>query len=173
MYEIHDNGGRPFRIEIDDIQVMVFIVVDDKQYKHYSPLKTFNGVTKVFVGKDTNPEPDRHDGNSILIQLQSGTKGIFIGFEIYEFELFDEIVDYISPIGNNDVPYPYAIGTKGIYLMIEDVYITFNEYIMNEIKSGVKDPYRLYYDQNEKQITKQQKLGIIRPIVKQLIQKRL
>ena len=55
----------------------------------------------------------------------SGDKYIYIGSEIYSFTTGNgkenAIVKYISPIGNNDVPYPYAISGKYTYLMIEDV----------------------------------------------------
>ena len=39
---------------------------------------------------------------------------IYIGIE--EFKVFnDEIIKYVSPVGNSDVPFPYAIGKKNIY----------------------------------------------------------
>ena len=36
------------------------------------------------------------------------------------------IIDYVSDVGNNDVPYPYAIGETNVYLMIENVYFPKN-----------------------------------------------
>lgn len=34
----------------------------------------------------------------------------------------DEIVDFMSPMGNNTVPYPYATGKKNIYLTVSQKY---------------------------------------------------
>ena len=53
-----------------------------------------------------------------------------------------EIKKFISPVGNNDVPYPYAVDVDGnYYLMIEDVII---DKITN-IKKYDNDPYEFYY----------------------------
>ena len=48
-------------------------------------------------------------------------KYLYIGSEIYSFNTIEDdvIIDYFSDIGNNDVPYPYAIGEKYIYFMLE------------------------------------------------------
>jgi hypothetical protein len=34
-----------------------------------------------------------------------------------------EIVDYQSPLGSNDVPYPYAVSKDYVYLILENVRI--------------------------------------------------
>ena len=79
---------------------------------------------------------------------------VFIGDNIYKFRSYAEIVKYVSPIGNNDVPYPYAIDKLGnYYLMVE--YVVFKN-----IPSNMKnDPYDYYY--NIDQITSD--IGIIPP----------
>ena len=85
-------------------------------------------------------------GNSILIKERKG-KYIYIGERIASFQLQDDdIVEYLSPIGNNDVPYPYAKGIKYTYLMIEKIKIP-NEKLHNS------DPYRQYYDYQDNPTT--------------------
>ena len=37
-----------------------------------------------------------------------------------------EIVEYLSDLGNNDVPYPYAIDDKGNYILMNDKIIINN-----------------------------------------------
>ncbi len=66
-------------------------------------------------------------GNSVLLQVID--KYVYIGMtytgsEIYEFKPSDEdeIIEYYSLVGNNDVPYPVAIGKKNVYFMLEQRY---------------------------------------------------
>jgi hypothetical protein len=55
---------------------------------------------------------------------------MFIGMNIKTFSLEnDEIINFISPVGNNDVPYPFAIGKKNTYFFFEDTYID-NKYLI-------------------------------------------
>lgn len=95
------------------------------------------------------------DGNSILINTDRNNY-VFIGSRIYSFQAKYEIVEYISPVGNNDVPYPYAIDkNKNIYLMEENI-ILHNDKI-NKLDHShssldlIQDPYRYYYDNQETQ----------------------
>jgi hypothetical protein len=66
---------------------------------------------------------------------------MYIGDAVKTFEPIkdDLILDYQSPIGNSDVPYPYAVGEKYTYLMIENVYID------NAALNKKEDPYKQYY----------------------------
>ena len=112
-------------------------------------MKTISNYEDIFIGDDAycysgkkrymKKEPFAL-GNSILIKL-SKHKYISIGWKVEEFKTEDEIVKYVSPIGNSDVPYPYAIGTKYTYLMIENIYIE-NEFLKIY---GNEDPYDVYY----------------------------
>ena len=91
---------------------------------------------------------------------------MYIGNKIYEFKTKDEIVDYMSFVGNSDVPYPYAIGTENTYLMIEDVFIPNKELKV----FGNEDPYEIYYAFARKK--KYGKIGQKFP-KKEMIQERL
>jgi hypothetical protein len=79
------------------------------------------------------------DGNSILVKV-NGFKYYYIGSEIYSFVAADEIVEFFSPVGNNDVPYPWSMDVNGvIYLMLERV-------IMTDYKQqDGEDPYNHFY----------------------------
>lgn len=52
----------------------------------------------------------------------------------------DEIERYVSMMGNSAVTYPYAIGKKNTYLMIENVFMP------NELASQRESPYDVFYD---------------------------
>lgn len=68
---------------------------------------------------------------------------MFIGNNIYKFKTVDKITKYFSPIGNSDVPYPYAIGKKYTYLMSEYVKV-------ENINLQTDDPYMHYYNHSKK-----------------------
>jgi hypothetical protein len=122
-YQIHDNGGRPFRVEIDGMKVSVFKTVEDEEEKHLFDVT----ADKVFIGKKSPTggydglKPKEAEGNSILLLV--GSKYMYIGSEIYQFEPVkgDSIEKYYSNIGNSDVPYPYAVGKTHMYIMLDKV----------------------------------------------------
>lgn len=120
-YFTHDNGARPFRVIVDNNTVFIFNNQD-------ALLESYE-TEDIFIGGS--------DGNTILLKLEN--EYIYVGGEIYSFKPETKIINYISPIGNNDVPYPYAIDENGrYYLMIENV-------VLDDV-GDYTDPYRYYYD---------------------------
>ena len=106
---------------------------------------------RVFVGRSPkNPMTSysggygrRFYGNSLLLAMDTA-KGIylFIGERIFSFQSEAPITKFLSPVGNNDVPYPYAIDRKGnYYLMIENVVLPISKKALLENS----DPYGGYY----------------------------
>ena len=119
-YFIHDNGGRPFKVHINkNINVYKYLDMDDYSKKPVLFIKDFinffigksplNSITEFSggFGKD-------FDGNTILVHTKED-EYIYIGESIFKFYSFSPIIDYVSPVGNNDVPYPYAIDKEGNY----------------------------------------------------------
>ena len=149
-YLIHDNGGRPFQVIISGKRVYVYrvpkklsdeefdnFINPNKQLNYYSELVVeFKNVKKIFIGKSVKNEMTTFsggygkyfDGNSILLHI-SKNKYIFIGWNIYSFETKnDKILEYHSPVGNSDVPYPVAVGEKYVYFLIENCYLPRTEF---------------------------------------------
>jgi hypothetical protein len=134
-YDTHDNGNRPFRIVVgnDGASKKVAIYKDInagtlKEEADYSKLIKELTVKEVFVGKSTGnaegadhrpAEADFFKGNSILLHVSSN-KYIHVGTSIYEFQMDDEVEQYFSMVGRNDVPYPVLLGTENVYFMLED-----------------------------------------------------
>lgn len=126
-YEIHHNRMIPYIVSIDlkiGIATIYFVEYNIKSNEHsIYKFKEIKGIKKAYYGKST-PNIDKKvfsfvKGNSILLGL-SNNEFIYIGSEIFYFKLFpeDNIINYYSDIGNNDVPYPYLVGKKYIYFMI-------------------------------------------------------
>ncbi len=152
-YAIHDNGGRPFQVTVSGLNATVTMNMDEfkkvngifQEVKN-PPKELFSIATKeIFIGKKSPKggydglKPGQAEGNSILLGL--GSKYRFIGWDIYDFTTFegDKILKYYSDIGNSDVPYPYAIGEKYIYLMIAKAAVPIEMFDMK------KDIYQQYY----------------------------
>lgn len=137
-YFIHDNGWCPFKVNVDDEKVKVFkfratTLAGEVQYET-EPILEFHSQ-KTFIGKSplnrmtqfSGGHGPEYDGNSILVQTTIDNY-VFIGREIYSFPTKNQIVEFVSPVGNSDVPYPYARDSMGnYYLFIEDAVVENNE----------------------------------------------
>ena len=159
-YFVHDNGDRPFLVNVSDDQTEVLIYkenrddeVDPWSWKaeksnytvlvgKYRPLKVWIGTSrKSAMTRFGGGFGAKYNGNTILLQLTK-LRYLFIGGYITEFSSSSEIVKYFSPVGNNDVPYPYAVDSGNrYYLLVEDVILD------NPPRN--KNPYYYYYDNND------------------------
>lgn len=123
---------------------------------YYSKLVKKFKIQKSWVGKHTmiTDEWDSKNslGNTILAKTDKD-KYLFVGKEIYEFETDDNIEKYYSMIGNNNTPYPIALGEKYVYFMLDKKYLDkseFDDQKMNEKKW--EDAYGYFYQwKNDKQ----------------------
>ena len=155
-YYTHDNGGRPFKINIIGNTVSIYkfqknLFNNSNVIRKYTdkPILTYQ-VQKYFIGKSPKCKMtlfsggygSSFDGNSILLHINDN-KYIYIGEKIYSFTSKSNIVKYVSLVGNSDVPYPYAIDSNNnVYLMVENVIL--GNY--NNIKYD--NPYEQYYSEN-------------------------
>jgi len=88
-----------------------------------------------------------HGGSSMLLQTATRTF-MYIGDCIFKFQLQpkDEVLRYVSRMGNNAVPYPYVVGRDNTYLLV-----AFNVapiYIPNQLLDMTKDPYDQFFEFN-------------------------
>jgi hypothetical protein len=157
-YDIHDNGGRPFHVEIQENTVKVwknmdtYVIINKKFIDIQKPPKQIFTITptKIFIGKKSPDggydglKPSQAEGNSILLFVKPN-KYRYIGTEIYDFLTVkgDTIEKYYSNIGNNDVPYPYAVGKTHIYIMIDKVAV---EKTYFDMKKDIYDQYYFGHD---------------------------
>ena len=90
------------------------------------------------------PDEDNKDGN-FLFEIED-KKCVHVGKNVFIFETNDEIKDYFSEHGNNDVKYTYAYGKENICFMLHQKYTPLQEYE----NSTVKNEYRYLYKNDEK-----------------------
>jgi hypothetical protein len=72
---------------------------------------------------------------------------MYIGQEIYEFDMDDKVDDYYSFVGNSDVPYPVLVGTEYVYFFLEadHCYVPRTEFSPSMTKKDWEDAYSRYY----------------------------
>ena len=147
-YLIHDNGGRPFLVNINGKDVSIFKLPkcfnedENTSKKYYTELvKEYKGVKKIFIGKSVKPKDDtayyaaygkEFDGNTILIEIKD-KRYCLVAERIVEFTTTDSIEKFESPMGNNDVPYPLAYGSHNVYVFGLDEH----KYIPKETVKGL------------------------------------
>ncbi len=131
-YEIHDNRSRPFFVYVTPSTktLTAYRTKYEESGKFLLDKKVYETTyTKLFVGDNILHEKDAEPcctafskGNSLLAHL-SGHKYVYIGERIYTFETVEkDVIDsYQSGVGNNDVPYPVAIGKSHLYFMLDAV----------------------------------------------------
>jgi hypothetical protein len=158
-YLIHDNGGRPFRVEVSGKTVAIYegtLPEGENEYDNmvYNDLLKKVTVKAVYIGKSTCDKAayitdecgEEADGNTILLHV-SGNRYMFVGPEIYEFTMEDDFVAFYSQLGNNDVPYPIVLGSRYVYLMLDGDHSYIPRELfkgpMNDIEWG--DAYAYYY----------------------------
>lgn len=162
-YYTHDNGGRPFKVVFDtkNKQCKVFKELGEPDKYDNVPIKIFT-YEKVFIGKSpvnqmtkfSGGYGTKFDGNSILLHIKDRLY-VFIGESIFQF-YSDEIKKFVSPVGNNDVPYPYAITENDeIHLFLNGVTIQkqkdygkfslLNDVLKNHLKTDMDNPYEYFY----------------------------
>ena len=89
------------------------------------------------------PDENKKDGN-FLFEIEN-KKHIHVGENVFSFETNDEIVEYFSEHGFNDVKYTYAYGKENIYFMLHQKYIPIQEYK----NSTAKNEYQYLYKKDE------------------------
>lgn len=173
-YYTHDNGGRPFEVNIIPGKIaLVFSYdsvyarsndfaaysIDERDNINYNIFELAIHYDNIWIGDEVqvwknkkisvvNDKPWAY-GNSVLFE-KNGLYTI-VGDSIFTFKLMkgDSISYYHSPVGNSDVVYPYIVGKIYTYKVINDRTI---DYYKNEdiIKLGYDinffDAYDVFYN---------------------------
>lgn len=145
----HDNGCRPIAVKVDVPRETVKIF-----FRKYNDMKEtarafrkpafiFEDVNQVFVGYgvlnyDLQYTP-RTIGNAFLLvqeknRIQTCTY-VGISVEQITLEKGEQVLRYVSKVGNSDVPYGYIVTTKGIYTLASNN--CRNSFIPNSVLTNV------------------------------------
>jgi hypothetical protein len=138
VYKIHVNGSIPYTVEDSPSQKTATITAADGKITTVKYKNLWPSTKKSQQFGDWEP------GNTVLLQKNDGTL-LSVYHELVEFKLLagDSPVEYMSPIGNNDVPYPYLVGANNTYLLNDFVAVP------NSALDLTKDVYEQYYEFND------------------------
>lgn len=146
-YLTHDNGGTPYKVVVygnKKVEVFTFADDDEEENKVFSEkVETFDKLKKVFVGPAENKEDL---GNSVLLSINDN-EYVFIGHQIVKFKTEDKITEFYSPVANNDIPWPIAVGQNKVYLLSEYMYADKSDFKdFPAKKEWIKDALDHYND---------------------------
>ena len=128
---------------------IVLIFSDLKKAQYYkmpyrnSPHQKIEKVMSFHYLHVFGPDENNTYGN-FLFEI-GDKKYVHVGESVFSFETDDEIVDYFSEHGFNDVKYTYAYGKENIYFMLHQKYILIQEYE----NSTMKNEYQYFYKKND------------------------
>ena len=105
-------------------------IITKFDYQHL--LKPNELDEKTHARKETN--------ENFLFKIED-KKYIYVGEKIFVFKTKDDIEEYFSESGNNNVKYPFVLGKENIYYMLYQKYI-----IIEELEnSKTQDEYQYLY----------------------------
>lgn len=125
------NGSYPFKISVNQNTAVISGLVRDTD-DQYHDVRSYK-FTEFFVGHSPKSTMTtfsgaigpKHDGNSVLFLVGRDDKGMYeyvwVGSDYKVFKMQHHIVFYISEIGNNDVPYPWAYDDHGNLILFNSV----------------------------------------------------
>lgn len=163
IFLIHDNGSRPFQVIINEHTIDIYkggykkstadvntSEDDDDNNDEYDEdiivyderILRITNFIGYFYGFDTSPF-EMHN-NSVLVKI-TNKKYIYIGSEIYSFYTDEIITDYISYMGNNNVPYPVAYSENYVFFMADRKIISRNELKTQVTVANADDLYCEFY----------------------------
>ena len=120
IFLMHYNYENNYLVVIIDTTVYVY---KNKICKFDPPLISFQ-AKNVFIGKskicpmtEFSGAGDKKDfdGNTLLLECEDNEYVYISGLEITKFKTDDKIIDYISLMGNNMIPYAIMIGERYTY----------------------------------------------------------
>ena len=101
------------------------------------------------------PHENKKDGN-FLFEIEN-KKYVHVGESVFSFETDDEIENYFSETGYNDVKYPFAHGKENIYFKLHQKYIPIQEYE----NSTMKNEYQYLYKKNDEIANDPERIDIV------------
>jgi hypothetical protein len=151
IYNIHDNGNVSYMVEDrpKEKRAVVYNTVGDDDTGTYTIGPQIHDIKymTIWLGDSASSElyGDFEKGNTILLQTGANKYVAICRQNIFSFSLEtgEAVSKFVAPIGNNDVPYPYLVGTKNVYLFSELVQIPVELVDMNA------EPYIQLYGINE------------------------
>jgi len=158
-YKIHDNGGRPFRIQVDRKNKIAKVMVhkhtdiddDAEEGSTYFDLMSFSYLafypgqdygSDSIVGMDYADGDGNSHGCNCIFQLNDKTY-LHFGRQIVSFTLLpgEVIEEHVSFVGHSDTPRSYIVGNNNYYFFDPGTIISRNYLDNMPCEIPVESPY--------------------------------
>lgn len=146
-YYIRYNWRKPYIVYIKGNDVIIYrktIYNICKPNDRYNKFVKKYKASKIFIGRSSKNMSiakvvgDEYNGNTILIKI-SDNRYVYIGHSIYSFKSRATIERYASPIGDEDIPYPYARDSNGTFYLLK------NKIMLHKVPKIYKENVYSYY----------------------------
>ena len=122
IFMMHYNRENKYLVVIIDSIVYVYknkICKFDPRLFTFQAKKIFIGKSKVCPMTELSGAANHSgfDGNTLLIECENNEYVYISGLEFVKFETDDKIIDYISLMGNNMIPYAIMVGERYTYFL--------------------------------------------------------
>ena len=149
-----DNGGVTFKIVIDGNIITIYKVSFDEDSNIIEEKEVLKFICKkVFLGESITNDMTRFSGGynisetSFLFQIDDDNTYIYVGSEVYSFKAKNEIVKFISAVGNSAVVYSWAVDSEDNYYLMEYGKVIMIKYTITD-ENNI-DPYDKYYKDDD------------------------
>lgn len=117
-FEVHDNGGRPFKVIVfpnGRVRVHVLPLIGQRLGRRVLDVD----ATLVCVGQGTWERPSSTAawclGNTVLIVSARRVYSVASSICTFSLQPRERVVKFMSAVGNSDVPYGYLETSRGVY----------------------------------------------------------
>lgn len=131
-----------------------------RKWQYIVPVASYTNVVKAWIGKSpktsmtlfSGGHGPTFDGNSIILTLPKNMN-VYIGGgsgsgsgdgAVQTFKTPTPIVEYWSPVGNNDVPYPVAFTKNDAYFMLDFECVALDQFKRRLTTKDKQDLYSAY-----------------------------
>ncbi len=129
----------------------------DKNFIYPEVWRTFR-CDQIFIGVEKYDSLEYEEfsyGNAILFNLpEAPDQYVYVGSQIVQFSTSSPIREFISTVGNSDVPYSYAEDSCGAYYFFQGSSLVDKlNSIPDEVKSTPGKVYEHFYNQPHSNVT--------------------
>lgn len=142
----HTEGVVLEAYRLDDIAIYDRIIYEGYPKKIFFGKSLMNAMTTFSGGHG-----DKWDGNSILLDF-GDNKYTHIGAKIFSFTTCEPVIKYVSSVGNNGVPYPYAETENWCYCMLSGMQTPVSEHPNREKNGDIYDYVDKTYEKYDRKM---------------------
>jgi hypothetical protein len=157
-YPLRHNYDVPLAVSIHEKDVKVYRhtvpldedLSDSQNLDKFTTLvASYDNVNEIFLGisGDDKYYPSLSGICNTILLNTSDNNYVFIDRDGFSFKAIEKIIEYKSPYGANEVPYPFAITENYVYMILDKMYIEKHYFNTSD---DWEDLYHAFYERKLK-----------------------